>query len=192
MLVVPYRAFRRTAPVSKGAAELARARMCARQRMATGSAYPLGPIDDPLLKVAVHEAGHCEIAEQERSQIESVKINGAEIGGGRMRLRNADDLTCRLLMGGMAAEVVVFGYYEREGARTDLYEARRIAPYSDYVDVDAFLDRELRSAIALLESRRDALLELAGEITDKRQLSGFDVNKILSRPLIAGNRGGVQ
>jgi ATP-dependent Zn protease len=155
----------------------ARVRMAVRQRIASRSSNLLA--GDPLFPVAVHEAGHCVVARLEGSPINYVMINGrSERGGGRMRLNSADDLTCKLLLAGLAAEVVVLGYCERECARTDLHQARHIA-WSTCSDVDAFLDRELSRTIALLESHRDALLALAEEIVDKRYLSGHEVSMVI-------------
>jgi ATP-dependent Zn protease len=162
------------------------ARVCLRQRIATRSAYPLGPVDDPFFPVALHEAGHCVGAFLEQSQIDSVKISKTERGGvsGRMRLHNTDTLNCAILMAGMAAEVVVLGYCEKECASTDLYHASRIASSSICSgDVDAFLDRQLRRITALLETHRDALLALTGEIINKRYLNGGEVNRIISEVL---------
>ena len=173
------------APISKGAAELARVRMCVRHRIATRSAYPLGPVDDPSFPVAIHEAGHAMAAWLEGSAIDSVKISETERGGvsGRMRLHNADALNCKILMAGMAAEVVVLGYCEKECASTDLYHASRIARPICSGDVDAFLDRELNQTIALLQSHRDALLALAGAIINKRYLNGGEVNRVINEVL---------
>jgi hypothetical protein len=172
-------------PIYQSAAayrDLARTRMAVRQRMATGSTYPLGPVEDPLLHVAIHEAGHCVVARLEGSPINSVMINGSERGGGRMRLHNANDLTCTILLAGMAAERVVLGFAEKECARTDLYHARGLARRI-CSDVDAFLDRELDRTIGLLEIHRDALLALAAEIVGRRYLDGGEVNRVLNKAL---------
>jgi ATP-dependent Zn protease len=100
-----------------------------------------------------------------------------------MRLRNANDLNCAILMAGMAAEVVVLGYSERECGRTDLYQARNIlrSNCSDDRLIEARLDRELNQTIALLESHRDVLLALAREIIHKRFLTGGDVSRIITK-----------
>jgi hypothetical protein len=151
--------------------------MAVRQRIATRSAYPLGPVDDPF-PTAVHEGSHCMITflAGAGSQIEYVAISETS---GRMRLRNADSLNCEILMAGMAGEIVVLGFCEKERASTDLYYARRIARSTCSGDVEAFLERELNRAIALLQSHRDTLLALAREIMDRRYLSGDEVNEVL-------------
>jgi ATP-dependent Zn protease len=165
--------------------DLARIRMTVRQRMATGSAYPLGPVDDPFFPVAVHEAGHALSALlTEGPTIDSLAIVQTERGGvsGRVRFRNADALTCKILLAGLGAELITIGYAERECAWSDLHRARCIAE-TIYSDAEAYLDRQLKEATALLESHRDALLALAREIVNKRYLSGGEVNRIINEVL---------
>ena len=187
------------APISKGAAELARVRMCVRQRIANRSSYPLGPVDDPSFPVAIHEAGHAMAAWLEGSAIDSVKISETERGGvsGRMRLHNAHALTCAILMGGMAAEITVLGYAEKECSSTDLYQARDIlrSTCSDDRLIEARLERELNQTIALLKTHRGPLLALTGEIIHKRFLTGGDVSRIITKALAGRSlraSGGVQ
>jgi hypothetical protein len=160
--------------------------MCLRHRIATGSSYPLGPVDDPFFPVAVHEAGHALAARlTEGPTIGSVRISETLRGGvsGRVRFLNADAVNCTILLAGMAAERVVLGFCEKECAWSDLDRARSIARSTTCSDVEGFLDRALQKTIALIEIHRDALLALAGEITDKRYLSGGEVNRIITKAL---------
>jgi hypothetical protein len=160
------------------------ARMCLRQRIATGSAYPLGQVHDPFFPVAVHEAGHALTGWLEGSPIHSVKISETERGGvsGLVRFLNANTVSCKILLAGLGAELVVIGHAERECAWSDLRRARCIAE-ATYSDAEAFLERQLKETTALLESHRDALLELTEEIIKKRHLSGHDVSRIINQVL---------
>jgi hypothetical protein len=164
-----------------------RTRMGVRQRMVTGRSLP--EAHDRFFPTGIHEAGHCCVTMLlEGSQIDSVAIVQTERGGvsGRMRLHNADDLTCAILMGGMAAEITILGFCEKECSSTDLYQARDIlrSTCSDDRLIEARLDRELNQTIVLLESRRDALLALAREIIKRRYLSGGDVSRIITKTLV--------
>jgi hypothetical protein len=160
--------------------------MCLRQRIATGSAYPLGPVDDPFFPVALHEAGHALSALlTEGPAVDSIKIFQSERGGvlGRVRFLNADALNCTILLAGMAAERVVLGYAERECAWSDLDRARSIARSTTCSDVEGFLDHALQKTIALIETHNDALLALTAEIVGRRYLSGREVNKVINEVL---------
>jgi hypothetical protein len=92
-------------------------------------------------------------------------------------------VTCAILVAGMAAEVAVLGYAERECAWSDLDRARSIArsTCSDDLLVETFLERELNQTIALLKTHHDALLTLTAEIVDKRYLSGGEVNRVINQ-----------
>jgi ATP-dependent Zn protease len=180
-------------PIYQSAAahrDLARMRMGMRQRMVTGRSLP--EAHDRFFPTGIHEAGHCCVTTLlEGSQIDSVAIVQTERGGvsGRMRLHNADDLTCAILMGGMAAEITILGFCEKECSSTDLYQARDIlrSTCSDDRLIEARLDRELNQTIALLESHRDALLALAREIISKRVLNGIEVNHVISKALVGAH-----
>jgi hypothetical protein len=174
-------AVRRMAPISKAAAELARTRMAARLRIANGTSNLLA--GDPLFPVAVHESGHAVSGFLERSQIDSMAIFDAQRG--RVRFSDASTVNCTILMSGMAAEIVILGFCERECARTDLRQARDILRSTCWDDrlIEARLDRELHRTIALLVTHRAALLALAAEIISKRNLSGGEVSRIINQVL---------
>jgi hypothetical protein len=167
--------------------KLARMRMGVRQRMVTGLSLP-DEAHDRFFPTGLHEAGHCVAAAWlEGSEIDSVRISETERGGvsGRMRLHNAHALTCAILMGGMAAEITVLGYAEKECSSTDLYQARDIlrSTCSDDRLIEARLERELNQTIALLKTHRGPLLALTREIIHKRFLTGGDVSRIITKAL---------
>lgn len=101
--------------------------------MSSNPAASLEPSpSDPQWRTAYHEAGHGVVAMALNRRIErisiipnSLRLGQCQIGKGRSR-EDWLEMEVLIMLGGMAAEARFTGIEDRDGARTDLLNVRRL------------------------------------------------------------------
>lgn len=171
-----------------------------------------------IRSVAIHEMGHAAVAHRLGQAVESVSIIADADSEGRTWTRLASraptwehvlDIVC-LTLGGRAADVVLgdgptagaegdlasatamlLSAHERQGLRGSLVfaPALGVRPSGTFVAINTELRRQLQRAMAIVETDRDIVLQLAERLIVEKVLSGDDVMRTLdSRPVVALNR----